>query len=138
MKIVTSVTLNLKTKEVQAKVNGACRTGLRNTIVLIANYAVKNSPWRYGNNRRSLHYAVSGMGHNQASIEGRQPQDTWTGPDTSILDESKLESVVYSTSGYGGYLETGTSKMPARPYIEPGYELNKDKLVPFIKEALNE
>jgi hypothetical protein len=26
---------------------------------------------------------------------------------------------VYSTSGYGGILETGSSKMPARPYLYP-------------------
>jgi len=28
------------------------------------------------------------------------------------------EAAIYSTSGYGGYLETGTVKMPARPYFK--------------------
>lgn len=30
--------------------------------------------------------------------------------------------VVATTSGYGGFLELGTSKMPARPYLKPSFE----------------
>jgi len=32
------------------------------------------------------------------------------------------EAAVYSTSGYGGYLETGTATMPARPYFKPALD----------------
>ena len=32
---------------------------------------------------------------------------------------------VFTTSGYGGYLETGTTRMPARPYLYPAFEWAK-------------
>lgn len=136
MKIEFTIALNLHIKEVTEKVVEATRLGLRDNIVLIANQAIHGSPVKTGNNRRSLFFGVAGMGHNQASGEGRMPDDTWTGEDTSVLDDTKLESAIYSSSGYGGFLETGTYKMSAQPYIYPAYEANKDKLIPAIKEHL--
>ena len=39
-----------------------------------------------------------------------------------IVDDSKIQGAVYSTSGYGGYGETGTHKMAARPYFKPALD----------------
>jgi len=39
-----------------------------------------------------------------------------------IVNDAKIEGAVYSTSGYGGFLEVGTYKMPARSYIKPAYD----------------
>lgn len=36
--------------------------------------------------------------------------------------ESDREAIVFTESGYGGYLELGTVKMAARPYIKPAYQ----------------
>ncbi len=136
MKLSVEVKLNLKTEEAREKVTEAIRLGLRDTIVAIAGDAIKESPVKTANNRRSIFFGVAGMGHTQASGEGRKESDTWTGPDESTIDPNKLEAATYSTSGYGGFLETGTYKMAARPYFRPALDKNKDKLIPSIKEYL--
>jgi len=63
--------------------------------------AFRLSPVRDGNNQRSLE-AKTGM-------EG-----------------GKIVGRVYTQSGYGGWLEIGTSRMAARPYIAPAYQEAKD------------
>lgn len=136
MKITIKVETNLKINEANEKVKNAVRLGLRDTIAAIGRQSVHDSPVRYGNNRRSLFIGVAGMSHSQSSGEGRKANDTWTGKDTSLIDNSKLEAAVYSTSGYGGFLETGTYKMPARPYIYPAFKSNEGKLIPYIREYL--
>jgi len=104
----------------------------------VAGDAIGGSPAVTGNNRRSIFFGVSGMGHKQGSSEGRQAGDTWTGQDISVLNESKLEGAVYSTSGYGGFLETGTRRMGARPYFKPALDRNftVSKLAEAIKRYL--
>lgn len=136
MKVTIKVETNLKIKEADEKMKGAVRLGLRDTIGAIGRQSVHDSPVRYGNNRRSLFIGVAGMSHSQSSREGRKSEDTWTGEDRSLLNDSKLEAAIYSTSGYGGFLETGTYKMPARPYIYPAFKSNESKLIPSIKKHL--
>lgn len=107
MKIKADVKLNLKVKEVQEATREATEKGLKDIIVDIARDAIKDSPKLTGNNMRSIRYEAEG-----------------------------LEGSVYSTSGYGGYLETGTVKMPARPYMKPALDRNIRKLPERIKEHL--
>ena len=45
--------------------------------------------------------------------------------DTSMKD-GKPVGRVYTQSGYGGWLEIGTSRMAARPYLAPAYQRAKD------------
>ena len=108
MKIKTDWKLNLKTKEVEDKVKKASQQGLKDVVTDIANDAIKGSPHLTGNNKRSIMFEV-GPGGEVAKNEG--------------------EGAVYSTSGYGGYLETGTVKMPARPYFKPALDMNKKNLI---------
>jgi len=124
MKMEVSVELNLKTEEVVEKVTEASRLAMRDTVVEVAHDSVELSPWKTGNNRRSIFFGASGFGHKQSSGEGRRSGDTWTGEDLSVLDDSKIEGAVYSTSGYGGFLETGTRKMAAQPYFRPSLDKN--------------
>ena len=110
------------------KISEATRLGLRDTIVAIHGDAIKPpSPVKTGHNRRSIASEVSGMG----VVE--QGEDAESG---RVVDDGKLEAAVYSTSGYGGFLETGTYKMPARPYFRPSLDKNKDRLIPAIKKHL--
>ena len=46
---------------------------------------------------------------------------------TSDLNSTNGRPVgrVFTQSGYGGWLEIGTSRMPARPYFAPAYEQAK-------------
>lgn len=107
MKIKADVVTNLKTKEVQNKVNKATEKAIKNTVVDIANDAIKGSPVLTGNNRRSIMFEAKGP-----------------------------EGVIYSTSGYGGFLETGTATMPAQPYFKPALDKNIHKLPQGIKAEL--
>ncbi len=115
MRIKVDVVLNLKIKQVQNKIQKARNGALRSVVVDIANDAIKGSPFQTGNNRRSIKFEV-GPGGEVAKREG--------------------EGAIYSTSGYGGYLETGTVKMPAQPYLKPALDRNIHKLLPEIKERL--
>jgi hypothetical protein len=139
--------VNLKNAEVEAKVVEAIRLGLRDTIVAMHNDAVQLSPVKEGTNRRSICSEVSGMG---VVKQGSTAQ-----PD-KVVDDSALEAAMYSTSGYGGYLETGhytrmatisdietksSIRMPrtfvlARPYFRPAFDMHKDELAPNIQKHL--
>lgn len=39
---------------------------------------------------------------------------------------------------YGKFIEFGTSKMPAKPFLQPAYEKNKDNIKRTIAETLKE
>ncbi len=126
---MTSWKLNLNTKEAQADVKRASRLGMRDTVVSVLNDAIKNARavgfWRTGNNARSIAGEVSGMG----KVAGEGPQER-------VVNDAKIEGAVYSTSGYGGYGETGTVKMAARPYIRPALDKNIKNLPRNIKGHL--
>lgn len=106
---------NLKIKEGQAQLKKAIKDSIKNTVVAIANDAIKGSPVLTGNNRRSIKFEV--------------------GPNAPIA-KGELEGAIYSTSGYGGYLETGTVKMAARPYFKPALDKHIHKLPEGIKAEL--
>jgi HK97 gp10 family phage protein len=63
--------------------------------------ASKNSPVDTGNNRDSI--------ATKTGMEGGKPVGR-----------------VYTQSGYGGWLEIGTSRMAARPYLAPAYKEAKN------------
>ena len=102
MKLNVTVELNLRDAEVKAEVKTAAQKAMRDTVVDIANTAMTVHPWKNqtGNNMRSIKYEASGFGGGEG-----------------IVDQSKIEGAVCSTSGYGGLLETGTARMPAFPYF---------------------
>lgn len=119
MKLNVTIELNLKTKEASEKVLKAAREAMRDTVVGTTNDAVKDSPVKTGNNRRSIKGETSGFGSGE------------------VVDQKKIEGAVYSTSGYGGFLETGTRKMAARPYFKPAADKNIPKFPQRMKEHLD-
>jgi HK97 gp10 family phage protein len=44
------------------------------------------------------------------------------------------KATLYGQSGYSGYLETGTARMPARPYMFPAWMKFKSKLTERYRE----
>ena len=48
-----------------------------------------------------------------------------------------VKATVFTTSGYGGYLENGTVKTAAQPYIWPAFEAHILDLPNAIKAELN-
>jgi HK97 gp10 family phage protein len=107
VKIQTTLTLNLKTKEAKDKVGKAYSKSLKEVVVLIGNDVIKGSPVLTGNNRRSIEY-----------------------------ESDDITGQINSTSGYGGYIETGTSKMEAQPYFRPALDRHIDKLPKGMKAYL--
>lgn len=106
MKMSFKIFHNLKTGEAKKKLQDRAEDAVKKVIVLIAADAIKPpSPIDTGNNRRSITYDAKG-----------------------------LEGKVYSTSGYGGFLETGTSHMAARPYMKPALDRHIGKLGEFMQE----
>ena len=127
MRMTVDVELNLDMDGLKEKVLEANRLAMRDTVALITNDAVELSHWVTGNNRRSLAGEVSGMG----VVAG-------TGGAERVVDDSEIEGAVYSTSGYGGYLETGTSRTRPRPYIKPALDMNftQEKFAESVKKYL--
>ena len=117
VKISSKFTVNLKNKEVQAKVNNATKKSLLNVVVAIANDVIKIHPWKTvtGNNSRSIRFEV--------------------GPGKPVAMR-ELEGAIYSTSGYGGFLETGTRFMAAQPYFKPALDRHIKELPEGIKAEL--
>ncbi len=117
MKLIVNFITNLKTKEVVDKVKKATEQGLKDIVTDIANMVINEHPWKTqtGNNSRSIKYEV--------------------GPGKPVA-QKELEGAVYSTSGYGGYLETGTVNMPAFPYFKPALDRNAKNLPNNIKAHL--
>ena len=89
------------------KIKKAGKDAIKDLVVAIARDAIKGSPVLTGNNRRSIKYEVK-----------------------------KLSGSVYSTSGYGGYLETGTRKMGAKPYFKPALDKNIRKFPGKVKAKM--
>ena len=129
MKMTSTIHLNLKTEQATKQVIEANKKAMRDTVVEVTADAVRESPWITGNNRRSITGEVSGMGMVADGDEGKLMR---------MVDDAKIEGAVYSTSGYGGLLETGTSKMAARPYIKPATDrhFTAEKYGRKVKEHL--
>jgi len=113
VKFSAQVDLKLNVTQVVALVEDASRKGLRDVTVQVTAQTIEpppiGSPVLTGTNRRSIAAEVAGMA---GTVAGE-------GPSERVVDERQIESAVYSTSGYGGFLEVGTRLMPARPYFGP-------------------
>lgn len=65
---------------------------------------------------------ILGTGHNRQSLEC-----------DVVMTPSGPKAMLFGQSGYSGYLEVGTSKMRAQPYIWPAWLKFKDKITALIR-----
>jgi HK97 gp10 family phage protein len=70
---------------------------------------------------------ILGTGYNRRSIDV-----------TTEESEKGPLAKLFTQSGYGGYLETGTSKMRAQPYLYPAFIENVDKVPATIQVKIGE
>ena len=111
MKINSRVIINLDFPGVKREIESATGKGLKAVIVLITRDAKSRPP-------------VGGpyvTGYNSRSID---------------FKHKGLTGSVFSTSGYGGFLETGTVKMAARPYMKPALDRHIGKLDGLVRKEL--
>jgi HK97 gp10 family phage protein len=91
-----------------ARLTAAIEAGLKEAFLLdVRPLASRLSPKKRGFNSRSIKFKVKG-----------KTAEIWT------------------ESGYGGYLEVGTARMPARPYLRPSVERNKEVIAKAIARHL--
>lgn len=101
-------TLNINAEQAKADTLAAIRAGVAEVFELdIKPDAVENSPYLTGHNRRMIDEDVE-------------------------LVAGRVQARLYSQSGYGGYIELGTKKMKARPYLWPAF----NKFVSKLKEVI--
>jgi hypothetical protein len=115
------VGLNLRTTEAMFNVNEALFAATQDIFAEIEVTAVERSP--------VLEHATSERdpGENRESIT------------TNVTQVKKgVRAKLTTHSGYGAYLELGTVKMPARPYIFPAFEEHIAALPDAVKERLEE
>ncbi len=90
------------------RLTAAIEAGLKEAFLLdVRPIASRLSPKKTGTNSRSIMYEVKGK-----------------------------TAKIWTESGYGGYLEIGTARMPARPYLRPAIERNKRAIARAIKRHL--
>ncbi|KKM74968.1 hypothetical protein LCGC14_1395070 [marine sediment metagenome] len=95
-----------------AKLNGALFRALDETLDIdIQTEAKDRSPYITGMNRRSIGIEVEEVG-------------------------GRVEGSIFTQSGYGGYLEIGTSKMAAQPYLWPAVESHAPKIFERMRRFL--
>jgi len=86
--------------------------GLARNLELLAEHKLGGRPpGGTGTNRRSIDFTV------EASEKG-------------------VVATLFTQSGYGGWLEVGTSKMRAQPYLWPAFIENVDKIPAAVKVAI--
>jgi HK97 gp10 family phage protein len=111
MAVANPWTINLRVTEVQQIIH---ETALQSTTEVfeldILPDAKRLSPVS-PDNPKIVGTKYRDTGHNRRSIDATV-EDTPNGPQAEL----------FTQSGYGGYLEVGTSRMPARPYIWPAFQ----------------
>jgi HK97 gp10 family phage protein len=81
-------------------------------------------------------YSVSGK-RSQRSAPGEPPKtDTGRLVGSIRHEHSFLSASVGSEVNYAGYLELGTSRMAARPYLQPSFDENENKIMEMVENAL--
>lgn len=78
----------------------------------------------------------------QANIAEKKKHPSGTGTNRRSIDSTVAETAegveaqLFTQSGYGGYLELGTAKMRAQPYLNPAFETHIAKLPERVKEKI--
>ena len=129
MGIHAVVGLNLRTGDallsVKAGVLSATQDLFDEEIVPTAKELSPGTAEGYQRNAAEKKKHPSGTGTNRRSI------------DSTVTETAEgVQAQLFTQSGYGGYLELGTSKMRAQPYLNPAFEMHIGKLSEKVKEKL--
>lgn len=137
MSVHAEITMNLRIPAALQKMRGAILSATQDLFEEeIVPMAKELSPVTEAGYQRNLALKeegklggrpMGGTGTNRRSIDSAVT-DTPEGPQAQL----------FTTSGYGGYLEVGTSKMPAQPYLNPAFDAHIGELPQRVKEKIGE
>ena len=124
---MTSIKSKVTRKSKYKQVEGAYRTAIERIVassVQDTMNTAKTSIQQHQSKGRTY-------GNHTASVAGNPPNSD-TGFLASnifmVLDTDELGGAVESRADYSGFLEFGTSKMGARPYLQPALDENRPKI----------
>lgn len=95
-------------------------------------YAKRYSPYLTGHNRSSITMELYYNGRRLKDLV----ESGFTLDPSTINFNNGWAFRVYTQSGYGGWLELGTSRMQAQPYIFPAWQSTYAKMKTFFGKAL--
>lgn len=110
-------------EQVKEAVKGGMEDGFRQ----MTRVAARLSPYRTGNNARLISWT---------STWGKRGENTDVSGDEAEVP-GELGGAIFTQSGYGAYLELGTSRMGARPYIRPAVEQEVNYMLGRIKARIS-
>lgn len=114
-------------------------TGLIEWVQLVVREVVKpppmGSPYDTGHNRRSVGWMISPYGESGFGTLKTLDLGEQSTRGLRTTNDSPVVAIATS-SGYGGWLEIGTTKMPARPYVVPNVVRMKRALDKFLHDTV--
>lgn len=132
MSVDKDIEVTFDTEQVMEKMKEVLREKGLSCMERSVAMAKRDSPYDTGHNRRTITGTFFLHGQNIEDRFGREEENL---PEN---DHEYVENGFYveTASGYGGYLETGTKHMTARPYIYPAIMKNVEQLHREMENAL--
>jgi len=126
-----------KLRQIPLDARSGIGTALAGSVVMLDSYAKQKIQ---GGGRGGRTYRRRSTTH-QASAPGEFPK-TDTGQLVASLffrvSADKLRAFFGTKLAYGRYLEFGTSRMAARPWLRPTLRANRDKITARVRAAVKE
>jgi len=126
--MATQIVFNSRLPQAKVALTESIRESVQEVFATkIHPQAVENSP-----------VTPEGAEYNLA-LGKKPPHILGTGTNRRSIDfnveatEQGVSAQLFTQSGYGGYLETGTSKMRAQPYLYPAFIQHADEIPLTIK-----
>lgn len=116
----------------KAKLSTALAFGLLNFALAVEGDAKSNCPYKTGNLRRSIHSAAFDKGKR---IFGATDDNGKPVPDYAQTPGASM-AVVGTNTGYGVFVELGTFKMAAQPYLGPALAANRPEAAALVKAGM--
>ncbi len=136
LQVKVAISSTFKFKEILDIVNPAIKQGLTLAAIKIKGQAVLLADFTQGYQtgllRNSLSYSIGG------EIAGGNSASGQKATKNQMTPQSKEDNTVYigTSLGYADFVERGTSKMSAQPYLRPAYDICKNDVEKLIKLAI--
>jgi len=107
--------------------------------LLIANQAKDNAAWKTGSMRRSIH--VAGNAKKTDDFDPAGDLEKYNVKYSEMEAPGSLRAIIgtnITDPPYPAFIEFGTSKMPARPFLGPAMDSERDAVLKEVGEALGE